>query len=113
MQLPNLENAAVPKRKVVDYLLNANHPEGRGKAAFFQRFGFAPVAWEQLAEVLTAHAANEVVRTEASPFGMRYVVEGSIQAPDGRRSRIRSIWFIDHGGETPHFVTAYPLKEHP
>lgn len=111
MRLPNLERVIVPERKVVDYLLNVDHPEGRGKAAFFRRFGFSPTAWEHLAEALIGHAANEVVRTEASSFGTRYVVEGRIQAPDGRRPRIRSIWFIDHGGETPRFVTAYPLKE--
>jgi hypothetical protein len=42
MKLKGIERASVRRRKVVDYLLSLTHPEGRGKAAFFRRFGFHP-----------------------------------------------------------------------
>jgi len=39
------------------------------------------------------------------------VIEGPLQAAEGRRPNLRSIWFIDTGMQTPRLVTAYPLKE--
>ena len=60
---------------------------------------------------LRRHAADyEVARTENSPFGARYVVEGIMATPDGRDPLVRTVWFVDTGAETPRFVTAYPLE---
>lgn len=57
------------------------------------------------------HAAeHDVARAESSPFGTRYVVEGIMNAPDGRAPLIRSIWFIERAETIPRFVSAYPLK---
>ncbi len=44
-QLPDAERAAVPERKIVDYLLSPFHPDGRGKARFFRGFGFSAAQW--------------------------------------------------------------------
>jgi len=43
-------------------------------------------------------------------FGSKYVIEGSLIAPDGQTVQIRAIWFIEFGTANPRFVTAYPLK---
>lgn len=110
MKLIGIERAVVPRRKVVDYLLSSTHPEGRGKAAFFRRYGFGPEAWEVLADALRRHAAeHEVTREEPSPFGTRYVVEGIMETPSGRTPRVRSVWFVANDDDTPRLVTAYPL----
>jgi hypothetical protein len=52
----------------------------------------------------------DVVREESSRFGVRYVMEGAMAAPDGRHPWVRTVWFIDKGQDIPRFVTAYPLK---
>ncbi len=110
MKLPNAEQAVVPERKVTHYLLNPAHPAGGSKAWFFLRFGFTVAEWQQLAEALLRHAReNEVVETEATPHGRRYVVDGPLRAPDGSELNIRSAWFIDAVGAAPRFVTAHPL----
>jgi hypothetical protein len=110
MKLPYLENAIVPASKITDYLLSAAHRDGRHKAAFFTRFGFAADDWETLAAALLRHAAeHEVAKIEASPFGARYVIEGELRAPDGRAPRVRVVWFMATGETTPYLVTAYPL----
>ncbi len=110
MKLPNAELAVVPERKVTHYLLNPAHPAGGSKAWFFLRFGFTAAKWQQLAEVLLRHAReNEVVATEPTPHGRRYVVDGPLLAPDGTELNIRSAWFIDAAGAAPRFVTAHPL----
>jgi hypothetical protein len=112
MKLPHYDRALVPREKITDYLLSEIHLDGRHKAVFFGRYGFAVEFWERLAEALRQHAAeHDVAREEDSPFGRRYVVEGIITTPVGQTPRLRSVWFIRHGEETPRLVTAYPLQE--
>jgi hypothetical protein len=110
MKLPNLELATVPRPKVVDYLLSDTHRDGRHKAAFFHRFGYTVAAWERLRDDLLEHAQHNVIAVEDSPFGTRYVIEGIIQAPDGRAPRIRTVWFKESESEVPRLATAYPAK---
>lgn len=109
--LPNYEEAVVAESKIVDYLLSPTHRDGRAKAAFFSRYGFTPESWQIMADTLRRHAAEyPVTKVEPSPFGTRYVIEGKIDTPDGRKPSIRSIWFVASGETQPYFVTAYPLK---
>lgn len=109
-KLPNYQQAQVPQPKITSYLLAINHSDGRGKALFFTAHGFSLDNWQVLAVALCRHAADQdLAAEEASPFGMRYIIEGIISTPDGRNPHIRSIWFIETGEETPRFVTAYPL----
>jgi hypothetical protein len=111
MKLPNIEEARVPRAKITDYLLSFEHEDGRAKADFFTRFGFSAARWLVMAAALKEHAqANEVNRVEDSPFGKRYVIEGAIKAPDGRKPLIRAVWFIGHSDTSPQLVTAYPLR---
>ncbi len=86
MKLPNADRLDVPRAKVIEYLLSSTHPQGRHKAVFFRAFGFSLAAWEQLAAALRQHGAvNEVTTAEDTPFGRRYIVDGELHAPDGRR----------------------------
>jgi hypothetical protein len=111
MKLPNHEKAIVPREKIVDYLLSFIHKDGRGKAEFFTRFGFAAEHWEVLAGALKRHAAeHEVNKIEASPFGMRYIIEGDLSTPDERQPTVRVVWFIENESDAPQLATAYPLK---
>lgn len=112
MKLPNAELATVPERKVTHYLLSPAHPAGGSKALFFLRFGFTIANWQRLAEALLRHAReNEVVETEKTLHGTRYVVDGPLTAPDGTRLNVRSAWYINPGGDAPRFVSAHPLPK--
>lgn len=111
MKLPHTDRLQIPKAKVVHYLLSSTHRAGRGKARFFSAFGFQASAWAELANALQQQAReSDVVLSEDTPFGTRYVIEGFLVAPNGRQLQVRTVWFIDAGGQTPRFVTAYPLK---
>jgi hypothetical protein len=108
--LPRAEDAVVEESKVRGYLLNFDHDDGKHKAEFFSRFGFSSDRWEELAEALRSHAIrNDVTKAVGSPYGVRYVVEGPMKAPDGREPDVRTVWIIDEGEELPRVVTAYPL----
>lgn len=111
MRLPGAEHATVPASKIVDYLLSPTHRAGKSKAAFFSSFGFAAHQWQVLASALRRHAMeNDVCEQEETAYGSRYVVDGSLSAPDGSILNIRSVWFIDRGSDKTRFVTAHPLR---
>ena len=111
MNLPNSDKAQVPPAKITEYLLSLAHEDGRSKAQFFAHFGFTPNEWQQLAAALQEHAQqHSVIGIEASPFGKRSIIEGTINTPDGRSPHIRAIWFIEDGTDIPRLVTAYPLR---
>ena len=112
MKLPNLDRAVVRTEKISDYLLSWTHPAGRHKARFFERIGFQPSAPQVLTQAILEHArANEVTTVEQSRFGTRFTIDGTLTSPDGRNPRIRVIWFVESGANTPYLVTAYPLPE--
>jgi len=109
---PNFDRAVVPEAKIVKYLLSPTHPTGRGKAIFFMRFGFTLDQWKELADALLRHVVDhEVAKTENTLFGARYVVEGTLQTPDERNPRVRSVWFVERDSDIPQFVTAYKLED--
>jgi hypothetical protein len=110
VKLPFHSLAVVSRRKIVDYLLSSTHPSGRHKANWFAGFGFSIDNWRRLAEALKRHAGHDVAKIEATPFGVRYVIEGIMEMPNGALPRVRSVWFVEEGSEIPEFVTAYPLK---
>ncbi|MEK7248664.1 MAG: DUF6883 domain-containing protein [Chloroflexota bacterium] len=111
MNLPNAQVAVVPEGKITGYLLSTTHRDGRHKAAFFLRFGFTAGEWQTLAAALLNHAlVHDAAKVDETPFGTRYVVEGTIETPVGRTPRIRSVWFVESGQDVPRFVTAYPLE---
>ncbi len=43
-------------------------------------------------------------------FGPRYEVDGELNAPDGRRPRLRTVWQLDRGQIAPRLITAYPVE---
>lgn len=111
MTLPNAEQAVVDREKITDYLLNPAHRYGASKARFFAEFGFRLEAWEMLAEALREHGrAHDVTEARETGFGPRYIVEGELSTPAGRRPRVRTVWQMDKGAVAPRLISAYPLE---
>jgi hypothetical protein len=114
MKLPNAESVVVEQEKICGYLLNEQHRYGAGKAKFFTDFGFTLASWNELADALREHGQqHEVSKEKETGFGPRYEVDGELQAPDGRRPRIRTVWQVDLGETAPRLITAHPLEEIP
>lgn len=110
MKLPNARLAIVPERKLTHYLLDPAHPAGGSKARFFLQSGFRSSDWQRLSAALRKQAQeHEVIEAEETPHGTRYVIDGKLEAPDGARLNVRSVWYIHLGRKAPRFVTAHPL----
>lgn len=111
MQLPNAAAATVADEKLTAYLLNAMHPQNKGKAAFYAGVGYSPANAETLREALVGLArTGRVVESEPTPHGTKYVVVGPVVAPNGRTYELLSIWMIETNSGAPRLITAYPNK---
>ena len=109
MKLPNLENVLVEEAKITTYLLSEEN--SGGKATFFIVFGFTIDEWQRFRDALIQHAeTHEIKRSFETRHGVKYIIEGDIQTPDGRSPQIRSVWIVDTGKDAPRLVTAYPLE---
>lgn len=110
MKLPNAHLTVVGAAKITEYLLNSDHPDNGGKAAFFAALGFDREEWETLAEALRKFALTaDVSKSMETVHGKKYIVEGDIENPSGKAAWVRTIWIIDARTDFPRFVTAYPF----
>ena len=111
MKLPNAAQALVEREKITEYLLSTTHPSGRHKARFFLGFGFRTDSWEKMADSLRLQGnANDVAEVEDTEYGLRYNVDGTIEAPDGRSPLVRTVWQFDSGNDYPRLLTAFPRR---
>ena len=111
MKLPNAHVAVVEREKITEYLLSETHRYGASKARFFASFGFRRSGWGLLAQALREHGQQHEVNTAMETgFGPRYEVDGELNAPDGRKPRVRTVWQLDRGEVAPRLITAYPLE---
>ena len=111
MKLPFRERAYVAPSKVADYLLSQTHPVGRWKAKVFRAAGFDETNVSELEEaLLSVVRSQDVSSVERSAHGTKYVVEGEIGTPSGRRLTLRTVWIIESGTQAPRLVTAYALQ---
>jgi hypothetical protein len=98
MKLPSASQLIVERDKISEYLLNPLHRYGAAKERFFTIFGFRADSWQILAEALCEHGrTHNIVRAHETGFGMRYIVEGELNTPLGRRPRVRTVWQFDEG----------------
>ncbi|NDL58331.1 DUF6883 domain-containing protein [Phytoactinopolyspora mesophila] len=99
----------VDERKVLDYLLAADHPVGGDKATFFLTVGYTRAHWNQLRDDLEEIGLHgQIVDEHKTQFGYKYVIDGVIQTPNGRMIGLRTVWISDEADTPPRLVTAYP-----
>jgi hypothetical protein len=77
MKLPNCEDIKIADRKLLTYLLDADHPRNKGKAAFYELVGYtqqnALILRDDLMQLVKHYEVVKVIDTD---FCIRYVVEG-------------------------------------
>ena len=107
--IPNAEKAIIDTGKLRFYMLSISHPLGRFKAAFFQKLGYSIENCELfercLREVILTREATKI---ETSLYGRKYVVEGLIVGPSGKKVHLVTVWIILNDEVIPRFITAYP-----
>jgi len=94
MYLPDADHAIIFREKLVQYLLNLDHPDGASKAVVLGHAGFSADRPEELELALrTQHLSFVAKRGKHSEFGQKYEIVGPLTGPSGL-VMARSIW--DH-----------------
>lgn len=110
MKLPHNKNAYIPEEKLTEYILSETHAVGKLKAKFFRAVGFDETNVLALKESLLSIASSQEVKDVIkSQHGIKYVLDGKIQTPNGRIVQLRTIWILELDQKTPRFVTVYPI----
>ena len=100
----------VAPNKVWDYLLNPDHPIGGAKARFFLGVGYSRPQAEQLIADLIRHGHQGTVTEEKqSPYGIKFVVDGPLLAPNGGAYPLRTVWLEQSPGTFVLLITAHLL----
>lgn len=108
VKLPNAHLAFVPDEKLGGYLLDPGHEDGGPKSRFLEAVGFDITRQDEVKAALLSHGAAFEATGIATPFGMKYHVDGMLISPTGRSVYVRTVWQIDAGTSAPRFVTLRP-----
>ena len=110
MKLPRANLVVVERSKIVDYLLNADHSQNKGKAAYYKSRGYSCKSWRCLAtEIQLLAQTKHVTKSMETSHGMKYIVDGHIDSPSGKPMMVRTVWILPFKQNVPQFVTAVPV----
>lgn len=111
MRIPSTEDASIPLEKIVEYLLNIDHPDGGSKARVLGHAGFSVERPEELDQALREqHLTLDAQPGKPSPFGKKYEIRGPLQGPSGVVF-VMSVWIVRHGDTAPRLITVVPERE--
>jgi hypothetical protein len=109
MKLPNADNAVIDHAKIVDYLLDIEHPHGGSKARLLVSLGYSPAdPWQLENDLRSMHLPEDVLATSQTRWGIRYEIVAPLTGPSGDSVLFRSVWQIDLGTDAPRLITMYP-----
>lgn len=83
MHLPNADLAVVEREKIIEYLLNPEHPDNGGKAAFFASLGFS-------------HANSHGFANALRKLALTAEVDESMELCTARSILLTENWKIQH-----------------
>jgi hypothetical protein len=109
MMMPNCHKAEVPQRKINDYLLSEIHPVGKSKARYFKALGFSEERTEEMKNgILNIAQQNNISEKIKTEFGIKYIVRGTLNCPNGEKVELITVWIIESVIEAPRLITVYP-----
>jgi hypothetical protein len=108
MLLPDGDHAVVEDTKLLDYVLNPEHPIGRHHAVLFERLlGITQVNYALLKEqLLRAASSVDIDVGQRGPFGEKFEMRFPVSGPLGTR-RALAVWMWEPGPGRPRLITCY------
>jgi Domain of unknown function (DUF6883) len=106
MKLP--ADSEIARVKVTQYLLKLREEDDKSK--FLAQAGYTAAHAEQLLQDLRGLLATDAEFVQATDYGDKYQVYGTLTGPNGRKLHVISIWMIERATGKTKFVTLYPDK---
>ena len=115
VSMPNHQKAITPVEKFVDYSLDYNNPNARGKAEAYEKaLGYtkdnAYGLIKQISDAVTSGSVSpiEVTKTE---FGSKYKFRIPVIGVNGQLRNVIAVYQIDKGTDIPRMITNYVEKK--
>ncbi len=107
-RIPDADRALISKEKIVQYLLNFNHPDAASKARILAHAGFDAADPDFLEKALRQqHLSGEAREGKLSPFGKKYEITRRLSGPAGS-VMVTSVWIVRTGESFPRLITIVP-----
>ena len=112
MKLPNAERAIVDIKKLRDYTLNPNHPEGKHKArVFLEKLNLKADDAERLRKlIMEAVLTEEATQQQPTSYGQRFVVDFQVKWEEKyvvTHVMIRTAWMIRNDEDFPRLTSCF------
>lgn len=103
-----LTNILIDDRKILDYILNYDHEQGRNKAKVFESALNITLKNHLLLvnALRKATQQQEVIPIEKNKYGQKYQLD-FMMSNGGKSVMVRSIWIVKNGENFARLVTCY------
>jgi hypothetical protein len=112
MKLHNAERAVIDIRKLRDYGLNPNHPEGKHKArVFLEKLNLNAEDAERLLKlIMEAILVGEATEQRPTSYGRRFIVDFQVKWEEKfvvTLVTIRTAWIIRNDEDFPRLTSCF------
>jgi hypothetical protein len=107
--IPNSLEAKIDPKKIVNYVLDKEHPVGGHKAKVFESaLGFNQTNSDLLIKNIQEGVLKfPAVKGAQDKFGQKFTIDMPIVGPNGNTAVVRTGWIFDVGSNTPRLVTLF------
>lgn len=114
-EMPNHRKAVTPKEKFINYSLDYNNPNSKGKAEAYEKaLGFtkenANLLINQIHGSVTEGKVNPI-SIQSNNYGTKYKYEIPVKGPNGKTKIIVAVYQIDKNTSIPRLITNYVKKK--
>lgn len=108
--MPNCDKAVTPKEKFVNYSLDYNNPNAKGKAEAYEKgLGYTKANADGLISQIHSYvtSGNKPYEVSQSQYGTKYKFRIPVTGPNGNTKNVIAVYQIDAGQSTPRLITNY------
>lgn len=108
--MPNYKDAVTPRDKFVNYSLDPNNANAKGKAEAYEKgLSYTKNNADGLISQIHSYvtAGNAPYEVSQSEFGSKYKYRIPVTGPNGKTKNVIAVYQIDAGKTIPRLVTNY------
>ena len=111
VSMPNYRDIETSIEKFVDYSLNYDNPNAKGKAEAYEKgLGYKKANARELQEKIHTTVSSGLIKpysTSETEYGTKYKFRISITGPNGKTRNVIAVYQIDKGSTIPRLITNY------
>lgn len=115
VSMPNHQQAVTPPEKFIEYSLDYDNPNSRGKAEAYEKaLGFNKSNADMLIEQIDSDVRNESVspiEISETEYGTKYKYRIPVKGANGQIKNVIAVYQIDKGTDIPRMITNYVEKK--